>query len=267
MTKLRLALALPFLFACSMASCGGQVSLGDDGDAGGAGGANDARDAATTLPDGTPAVQDGLTGTWTGYVESYHFASGSDALTVVLASDGKGNVAGTIAFGAGTPRAPATNPDVADPPVPGATGTSLNLPIVEAMPLALHDASLTLGGTRLQFAANTAEAWKPFCELQTATYDLGTGGPFGFACLPNTGGGPLGSACAYSTPGNPTVPIPVDCGKLTLCTYRICACTATGCTVNSPPDVSFDLVIGGSAANGSTTGRLGDKNVHLTRVK
>jgi hypothetical protein len=267
MTNLRWKLALKFLLVCSIAGCGGQVLLGDNGDA-------DASDAqqggdtsslgpadggVTTLPDGATVVQDGITGTWTGYVESYHFASGSDGLTLALVSDGKGNVAGTIAFGGGPPPPVATNPDVAEPPASDTYGTR-PLPVVEALPFVLRN--VTVSAARLQFGVTSRDAWKHFCEIQTKTYLASDGS---YSCLPGVSA-VTGPTCTLNTVGTPT---PVDCGKLELCSSDVCSCTATGCTESShsPIDVDFDVALSNGTASGSTTGRLGDKNVHLTRTQ
>lgn len=235
-----------------LAGCGGHVA---EAPAPAGDGGSPTSDAAVTAPADTLAVDDGITGTWTGYVESYRFASGSDALTLSLASDGAGHVTGTLTFGAGSPPPMATSPDVALPPLPRA-GCGAGLYVVEALPFVLHDGSLATG--RFRFSVLTSEAWKPFCELQTKTFLVGSD----YHCVPGNQCTVNNGTCYYAPPSTE-----VDCGKLGLCMMNVCTCTATGCTIAGTGDVSFDLVVANGAANGSTTGTLGDKNVRLTRVK
>ena len=61
----------------------------------------------------------------------------------------------------------------------------------------------------------------------------------------------------------------VDPGKLSLCSFaEVCLCSTTTCVANlwgPGPRASFDIVISGTDASGSTAGAFGDRNVHFTK--
>jgi hypothetical protein len=203
---------------------------------------------------------------WTGYVENRTFASGSDALTLTFATDAKGVVAGTIVFGKGTPPPPATDPNVGYPadlvssssfgPGPGlAMGY-----VAEGYSYVFDGGSLDTH--RLRFTANLSQLWAGWCALQTPASD-GSGG-----CLPNWGSMSSGDGkCAQLNPQTQKY-VPVDCGKLFLCSpIGVCSCTASKCGVSAnSSNATFDIFLTGDTASGSAEMPFfGMTNVHFVK--
>lgn len=220
-------------------------------------------DALAALPvdAGSPPVPDarllgplGPAESWTGYVENYQFAFGSDAIKLSLAYDPSGQVAGTVIFGNGTPPPPATDPNVGYPPGFGSS-SFLVLP-TEGFSYSIVTGNLT--SNRLRFSVNALEPWAGWCALQPAPTDGSD------MCLPNWGGygGPDG--CWQTSPSGTKVM--VDCGKMKLCiSDRVCACSPAGCLANDSP-VAFDVFVANGTASGSVAGgMLGGNNVHFTK--
>jgi len=250
----------PLLLSALFVACGGTVTATPGSD-------------ASTPDDGVDAPVIGdptVTGTWTGYIESYKFPSGSDALKMVLTGLPDGTVTGTLILGNKPAPPPPTNPEVGYPPDlrplggPSATGTFWGEGFVHTVLVG------KLTGKRLTFKISNVEVFKAWCELQTVIYDGGPSALDTWWCLPNWGYSCCGSTPAECTQTNPATKEVVlrDCGKLYLCAVqRVCNCTATKCSTYPDGNVSFDIAIAGDDASGSTTGRFGDKNVHFTRVK
>ena len=123
------------------------------------------------------------------------------------------------------------------------------------------------------------EVWKQWCGMQTTIYALDDGEdpdaggclpPNGmYGCLPNAAYQVMGSTCTLLWCQQPAG-LTVDCGKLALCLGMedVCRCTATSCTVPTPPTggVAFDMQLTSGALDGSVTGLKGQVlNVHLNR--
>jgi len=180
-----------------------------------------------------------IVGNWSGYVESYQFASGSDAIQVTITAANDAHVCGKVTFGQGTPPAPPTDPNIGYPPslvaslsstgAAGAPNLDMNS---EGYPMTMLNG--TASTARLQFQVNQRELWKTWCEMQTPY--LAQAGTDFYMCVPNVGWttGPNGSCVDPN--GHP-----IDCAKEQLCESRICTCNAAGCTVTPTGNVSFDL--------------------------
>jgi hypothetical protein len=286
MMKNRLVLAL---LGMSLVACGGNVSLGgpptDGGREGASSGGSGGSSGGTGSGSGSGSSSSGsssgatqpdasvnpLSGTYTGYIQSFMFPDGSDTVVMTLAFAGS-TVTGTVYFGNGSPLPPATDPNVGYPP--GFTGS-------DTVPLEGFEFT-ALGGTytapRVQLSIQSTEMWKQWCEIQTMIYpfdngtnDGGCGPLIRYSCLPNgeTQGGGSGTSCAFNWCQQPTL-MSVDCGKLFLCfQVSVCTCTATACTVpiTTPGGIAFDMQLASGMLSGSVTG-LEDQNVYnvfLTR--
>jgi cysteine-rich repeat protein len=206
---------------------------------------------------------------WTGYIENYQFASGSDAIDFTFAIDLSGHVIGKVVLGNGTPPPPATDPNVGYPAnLPDPMGMGVLDPVTGywAEGFAYSMANGIFSPQRLRFVIQNFELWSGWCALQTPVDDSGM-------CLPNWGGSDspgYGTVdrCYQSNPANGQATL-VDCGKLNLCVgSRVCLCSTTACVFdpNGGTPASFDLAISGNTANGSVTGIIGDRaNVHFTQ--
>lgn len=224
------------------------------------------------------AAANPLSGTYTGYIESYQFPDGSDTVVMTLDFTSSGAITGTVFFGSGPALPAATDPNVGYPPGL-ASPTQL-----QQFPLEGFDFTI-LGGAysapRVQLSIDQREMWKHWCEIQTTIYpvdngnapDGGCGTPLGYGCLPNAATMGGGNTCAISWCEQPAW-TPVDCGKLQLCMGigGICTCTATACTVPVPAKggIAFDMQLASGALDGSVTGLSTNGgsqvyNVHLKR--
>lgn len=186
---------------------------------------------------------------WSGYIESTHFASGSDAVKLQFAVGPDGVVAGTLTLGAGSPPPPATDPNTGYPPGPRYTSPS---EIVEGFPYTIAEGKLT--GSRLQFAIWTPEVWTGWCALQVPL-------PSGGWC---SEGGIYeehddGTCDRIGPDGQRT---PVDCGTFNLCTSGICTCNDAGCVAAFKfGRLDFDIALMEAAGTGLGNGAT----VHLTK--
>jgi len=201
---------------------------------------------------------DGAGDAWSGYVESYAFASGSDAVRIVFdAPTGAGSQTGTVYFGMGVPPPPATDPSVGYPP-----GVLVDSPysyVAEGFGYRFRDAIVS--ASRVQIQVELGSLWAEWCSLQ-APIDRGDGM---YGCLPNTGFGAGPAGCWYPDPMTGE-DVPVDCGRLRLCGGfgNACSCTATECTAASGGRVTFDFHVTGNDGTG-TIEIGGAHNVYLTR--
>jgi hypothetical protein len=271
-----------FVIAGALASCSGQsIDAGTNDDGGRAVGARDAGATATPGPSGASEV-------FKGYIENFRFPSGSDTVVMTLTFGSGGAVTGTVFFGDGPPLAPPTNPDVGYPP--GVT--------FEVLPSPEDFAYTVLEGkqatSRVTLQVNSRELEKKWCELQTVIYPsyATIGGPSGsmvvtsYSCS-GSGGmvdmGPCENDVRSGGPDGGETFIPIDCGKLEVCSHDFCTCTATTCTVPlmgttpqrglalTTPDLGFDMQLVGNTLSGSVSGLpVGTPdgqlyNVHLTR--
>ena len=220
---------------------------------------------------GPPPPQDGDAGpggpitSWTGYIENYNFRSGSDAVRVSYAPDATGKIVGTVTLGNGTPPPPPTDPNVGYPsdfvgPYGAWSPTSY---VAEGYAYTMRD--IAFNGRRMQFGVAYWELWQGWCALETPV-------PGTDSCLPNLGR--MISAdqmhCAQLNPATGEYDLVVDCGKLALCGAggMACTCDATACSVRDQGiQLSFDLSVtsDGAFADGSVTGQIAGRNVHLTK--
>jgi hypothetical protein len=214
---------------------------------------------------------------WNGTLENAQLSDGSNRLTMTLAVAADGDATGTLLLGDGARLQPPTDPDVGYPP--GAEFSELpggGLGFFEGFPYTMLDGHRT--GSRLTFRVAEVELWTRWCSLQTS-YVVMTipkeanmdGGPW-YACTPTFGFGSGPTGCLRtdpsSTPELQTADIPIDCGKAGLCNSYACDCSATGCSAQSTSignDLSFDLTITGTNADGTISGELGDHGVHFVR--
>lgn len=223
-------------------------------------------DASTSLADApkSPPTTDPQTGTaesWTGYIENFEFASGSDRITLSLATSASGQVTGTVTFGNGIAPPAATDPNVGYPP---GMNTVSTMPAQYLEGATYTIMSGTLQSNRLRLTIDPVELWTTWCALQTAPTDGSD------LCVPNWGGtsDPTHTSCQMTSPSGESISI--NCVKWDLCLMsRICKCSSSGCTVNyeeSGYKTSFDVLLSNGAANGSMKSSvLGDHNVHITK--
>lgn len=225
-------------------------------------------------PDTTPASTPDTTGpseitdpqspaqSWTGYIENFKFASGSDAIKLVLTTNTTGQVAGTVTLGNGIAPPPATDPNVGYPPGMTTTTTMPNGDL-EGSTYAIK--SGTLESNRLRFTIDPIELWTGWCALQPAPTDGSD------MCVPTVWYSFESDVTRTICVLHPTegTSVPVDCVKWNLCFMRrICKCSPAGCVVNyegSGYKTSFDVFLSNGTGNGSMTGVFSDHNVHFTK--
>lgn len=237
-------------------------------------GPSPADDAGPDLPgmDADRPDAGGPITSWTGYIENYKFASGSDAVRIAYTSDASGNVVGTVTLGAGSPPPPATDPNVgypADigsvdgPPVPRSY-------VAEGYRYTMRN--VMFSARRMQFSVAFWELWQGWCALQTPVPPQGSCDEpvCPGTCLPNWGS--MISAdhmhCAQLNPATNQYE-PVDCGKLALCQFGMaCTCDPTTCSVRDQGiQLTFDVSVStdGAFADGSIVGQIVGHNVHFTK--
>jgi hypothetical protein len=215
--------------------------------------------------------------TFKGYIENFTFPSGSDTVVMNLATATDGTVTGNVFFGDGPPLAPPTNPDVGYPPAEAEAGAADILDLGGA----LEDFSFTVeqgknASSRVTFDLYRWEMWNTWCTIQTTIYPIYNGGVvdgglIGYNCLPNDGFTATSSNSCTLLPLQPQQPpIPVDCGKLTLCHgLPVCSCTPTSCWATckggAGQQVHFDMQLANGTLSGSVAGLSSNiYNVHLT---
>jgi len=192
---------------------------------------------------------------WSGYVENFHFRSGSDVVRIDITSVQGSTIEGTMRVGNGPTLPPASNPDVGYPTnvLEAPTffgGYDFNLPF-EGFEFAIHDAELT--DHRLRFSIAPKELWKGWCELQASSPGSGS-----YECVRN------GGAWEETSEGCFAGGQPVDCGYLALCESGVCGCREPGCA--AARDVpAFDLLVDQQRADGSIAFESTTYNVRLTR--
>jgi hypothetical protein len=178
--------------------------------------------------------------------------------------DSSGQVTVTVFLGNAPPPPPATDPNVAYPPV--VSGLMLVPSSYWSEGLAYSMTSGTFQPQRFRFAINNLQLWSRWCALQTPLDDSGL-------CLPPTWGGLIAGGgtdpqCYLTNPANGQNTF-LDCGRWSLCTkYDVCLCSTTACVYdpNSGTTASFDLAINGPLADGSVVGLISDRaNVHFIR--
>jgi hypothetical protein len=200
-----------------------------------------------------------LIGKWDGYIENFHFDSGSDAISIVVQSGEGTEFAGTVQLGNQPLLAPPTVAESMYPPL-----SALESPLyaevtaIEGFEYTLLDGVLT--DTRMRFGLRQTEVWQAWCELQTPVLEQA---PDGYGCLPNWGYNIGEDACSQLDPAS-GLEVARDCGQLTLCQkLHICECTSEQCGARSGVSHTFDLVVDENRADGS--GTFG--NMHLARAE
>jgi hypothetical protein len=254
-----------------LGGCDANHSLGlIDRDAGPGSSSSDATALSATETNGTgrvtPDIPDaavigalGPSQSWTGYIENYQYSYGSGDVRLTFAADPTGQVVGTAVLGSGTPPAPATDPNVEYPPGITAQG-GLGTAWVQGFSYSMLDGKLT--SNRLRFTMQSFELWSGWCALQTPLDDSGM-------CLPNGSATCVDGKCTITSVATGQKIANIDPGKLALCSADwVCICSTTTCVANlwgPGPSASFDMVISGTDASGSTAGAFGDHNVHFTK--
>jgi hypothetical protein len=207
-----------------------------------------------------PACQ--VVGTWTGYVENYHFADKSDAIKLVLSDS---SLAGQLTVGDSPAPAPPTDFDVGYPPaltpVPGGQ-VGVFVGLAPGFSFTLRSVSLTgsFSASRLQFDVLGSELSAIWCQHQVSYSEDTNQGQY--TCVPGIGENNNG-VCSTTDPVT-MKSVPLDCGKLALCST--CACTAKACAADPAFGlVHFDLRFDGVNFAGSAAGLDADlHNVYLT---
>jgi hypothetical protein len=251
-----------FLLQMSLSACSGAIAdVGSDSgtDAGNwdspAGDAGDAMlDSASEQVPPSP-----IDGVWKGYIESFTFPSGSDAVVLSLKASG-GAVVGTAVFGNAPTPTPAT-----DPNGPYPANYHMTTPF-HGEGFAFTLLGGTFDGTRFRGGVMTLELFASWCSIQTKTYEFAPDSGV-YSCLPNWGYSSNFNTCTSTNPGNPSDKLVYDCEKLDLCNGGACACTMKGCAplmLVAPGDITFDLMLQSSSMDGSTVA-FGGKNVHLKK--
>jgi hypothetical protein len=212
-----------------------------------------------SLGDGPPDGGQPATVAWTGYIENFHFDSGSDAIAIQITSMSP-PLTGTVLLGAGPELPPPSDPDVGYPPGFGQTEqSSANLPY-EGFHFTITQGEVS--ADRIRFHIGQGEIWKDWCALQPPVLIDGSDPPR-YDCLQNTSASMTGNTCMAGEE-------PIDCGKLVICRINhACVCTADSCTARKGRDVSFDLALVTGGAHGSVEGLpSGDlHNVWLTEAE
>jgi hypothetical protein len=216
----------------------------------------------------TQALSSESAGRWTGYVESFTFASGADAVDLTLVTETDGSLSGKVILGMGTPPSPPTDPNLGWPAgyIDNLTDGAI-IRVLEGVPY--HVKNVRWTALRLRFEISLEEPWGPWCRLQQPI--VSAGDPATFGCLPK-------ATSAYSNnPDNCRIDdTPIDCTKLLLCGGGnwTCDCTADGCDASSTTGFAFDVALRGNEGNGSVEdhniadypGIIGNHNVRLIRT-
>lgn len=160
---------------------------------------------------------------WDGYVEAYHFQSGTDRVHVTL--DANGN--GSFVVGDGALLAPPTDPNLG---YPAALATDVLARGFLDQTSTLYDGiAYPVVGTRIEserirLAFDPHSAFTEWCEMQTPALDPNTT-PTYYGCAPNGWNQDQNGCTVFIT----AVGEPIDCGKLVICNSG-CDCDASSCT-------------------------------------
>jgi hypothetical protein len=186
----------------------------------------------------------GLAGVWTGYLENFTLDDGSDDLTFAISSDGS---EGKVVFGKAAAPPPPVDPNVGYP-----AGLGFSIDVAHGIwPGFAHTMmNVSFDGSRLKFG------------LARDIADTTNAGHYG--CVPNWGYMASDTECSQPNPDTKEN-VPVDCGKLFLCSIHVCNCTQDSCSGALTTDTYFDLVIAPPKADGSA--KINDVvyNIHLAK--
>jgi hypothetical protein len=238
----RTALARPLLFPlmASLAACAGEpVDLGED------------RAIGSALSD--------YAGSWSGYAEAFEFSDETDAVRLMLGSDGTGE----LWLGEADPL-PAPDPDRGYPPGPPRTLKEI-VPhgAVAGFPYPIADG--VVEDNRLRMHSSSGELYREWCDLQTPHLVTNAAPPF-YACLPFSG---FGTNRDDQCTNGPNLEDVIDCG-LTEC-LSSCECSEDDCAVSPnvlTQDMRIDATLEGDGDAFVGTLVLGSERitVRLTRM-
>jgi len=186
----------------------------------------------------TSALSNDSAGHWTGYVENFAFASGSDALDLTLTAGSDGSLSGQLILGMGTMPPPATDGTVGWPSGQFSFD-SLGLPLGALEGYGYHLNNVKWTALRLQFEIDIAEPWGPWCRLQNSSDS---------ACVQVHGGYGTNAGECFT----PTGMQQVDCGLVYLCADAdVCVCSPAGCDAATAPIYQFDVALRNNDGDGS----------------
>jgi hypothetical protein len=190
-----------------------------------------------------------VAGTWTGYLESFTFPSGSDTITINILAPAGGFASANVVFGDVPAPPPPTDPNVAWPD----EDVLSHVTALEGWPYAALN--LSYESPRLRFTISRYSAWQDWCALQTPVPNPN----LGYACVaapPLTNGSGQNVLDAQGNClENTSPPKPVDCAKafpLCMGTPPICQCTMNECHAWELPAVTFDIALRNGVGDGST---------------
>lgn len=167
---------------------------------------------------------DSYAAVWEGYVEAYHFQSGTDRVRITI--DAMGN--GTLQVGDMPLLPPPSDPDVGYPPAVAQVlhNPALNYKIYDGIAYPLQN--LRVEAERVRFSFDAHAAFSQWCALQPPQLETGTNPPW-YSCVNHPNYGENDTCQATASDGQ--TGIPVDCGKAMLCGLEtfVCTCDATSC--------------------------------------
>lgn len=209
---------------------------------------------------------DGAAGAvWNGTLENAQLSNGSNRLTMILSVAPDGAATGTMLLGDGALLPPPSDPNVGYPP--GAQFPQFDAPLgfFEGFPYTMLDGHLN--GSKLAFGLADAELWARWCSLQKPvlwSHDPDAGDIY--RCTSMNGNPAM---CIGQEQTDPSGLGATDtCPWAYLCTSYACDCTATACRGSQiAPNLSFDLTISGTTADGTISGELGNHQVRFVRAK
>jgi hypothetical protein len=193
---------------------------------------------------------------YTGYVERWQFASGSDRLSLTFTSP----TAGTVWFGAPPDASEAElEPAVGYPAwarsLIGQPGVPSEILHRESERFLFTMRDVSFEAERVRFTIDFHEIWGKWCTLQQSHPQFG---PQEYRCAPPRTVA-LSSGCGfYETDpddkfGTPILGAPLDCGFINLCKADACTCDATSCRASLGKRIlHFDMRLDGRKVDGST---------------
>jgi len=201
-------------------------------------------------PVGPPSEQFAdVAGSWVGILETFAFASGSDAIVLNISAPPGGTASATVVFGDAPAPPPPTRPDVAWP-------AEDVLPLMAGLEGYPYQArALHREGTRVTFTLSRWSPWQEWCAMQTpvANQSLGHACVAAPAMADSTGlvvRDAQGKCLEQTTP-----PIAIDCAiafPLCMGTPPICTCDARSCGATELPAITFDLLLQDQFGEGTT---------------
>ena len=190
-----------------------------------------------------------VAGTWEGILDTFTFASGSDAIVIEISAPAGGTASAHVVFGDGPAPPPPALRDVAWP-APDVIPLMAGL---EGYRYVARD--LRRDGLRVAFTLSRWSPWQDWCSLQAPVANP----ILGYACVAapamrdSSGNAVLDAQgrCQEQT----TPPIAVDCAvafPLCMGTPPICTCDARSCRATDLPAILFDLSLDQQVGEGIT---------------